>query len=126
MTDGTMLPREGLFDRTFSVLAEIRHLTNLTKLTDISSIRPASSKRLTERKEDVPAWDCVASHIAYDRNRKLKMIYLSGILSILKATWTVWEWIKFWYVPADSTFCIHLYVHVKDENTHFSIQFVHI
>ena len=50
-----MLPRERLFDRTFSVLAEIRHLNNSTKLTDIHSIRPASSKRLTKRKETVPA-----------------------------------------------------------------------
>ena len=85
--DKTMLPREGLFDRTFSVLAKLRHPNNSTKLADIKSIRPASSKRLTERKEAVPAWDCVASYI-YDANGKLKMIQLSGILSILKATWT--------------------------------------
>ena len=50
MIDETMLPREGLFDRTFSVLAEIRHPSNSTKLADINSIRPASSNRLTERK----------------------------------------------------------------------------
>ena len=73
MIDETMLPRERLFDRTFSVLTEIGHPNNLTKLADISSIRPTSSTRLTERKEDVPAWDCVTSYI-YDRNRKLKMI----------------------------------------------------
>ena len=79
-----MLQREGLFDRTFSVLAVIRHQNNSTKLT--------------KKKES-----CV-----------------------LKATWTAVEWINFWYVPADSTFCIHLDVHVKDEKTHFSIQFVRI
>ena len=62
-----------LFDRTISVLAEIRHPNNLTKLADISSISPASSKKLTERKEAVPAGDCVASYI-YDTNGKLKMI----------------------------------------------------
>ena len=50
-----MLPRQGLFDRIFSVLAEIRCQINLTKLADINSIRPALSKRLTERKEAVPA-----------------------------------------------------------------------
>ena len=53
MIDETMLPREGLFDGTFSVLAEIRCPNNSTKLADISSIRPASSRRLTERKEAV-------------------------------------------------------------------------
>ena len=55
MIDENMLLREGLFDRTFAVLAEIRHPNNSTKLTDINSIRPASSKRLTERKEAVTA-----------------------------------------------------------------------
>ena len=50
MIDETMLPRERLFDRTFSVLEEIRHPNNSTKLEDINSIRPASLKRLTERK----------------------------------------------------------------------------
>ena len=73
MIDETMLPREGLSGRTFSVLAEIIHSNNSTKLADINSIRPASSKSLTERKETVPAWDCVASYI-YDTNGKLKMI----------------------------------------------------
>ena len=73
MIDETMFPRKGSFDRTTSVLAEIRHLNNLTKLADINSIRPASSKRLTEGKEAVPAGDCVASYI-YDTNVKLKMI----------------------------------------------------
>ena len=68
-----LLPREGLFDRTFSVLSEIRHPNNSTKLADMNSIRPASSKRLTERKEVVPVWDCVASYI-YHTNGKLKMI----------------------------------------------------
>ena len=62
MIDETVLPREGLFSRTFSVLAEIIHQNNSTKLADIDSIRPASSKRLTERKEAVPSWDCVASY----------------------------------------------------------------
>ena len=81
-----MLPREGLFRRTFSVLAEIRHPNKSTKLADINSTGPESSKRLKERNEAVPAWDCVASYI-YDTNGKLKMIQLSGILSILKATW---------------------------------------
>lgn len=79
---------------TFSVPAEVRHRNNSTKLADINSIRPASSKKLTERKEAVPAWDCVANYI-YDTNGKLKMI-LSGILSILKATWTAWGWMSFW------------------------------
>ena len=50
MIDETMLPREVLFDRTFSVLAEIRRPNNSTKLADINSIRPALSKRLKERK----------------------------------------------------------------------------
>ena len=68
-----MLPREGLFDRTLSVLAEIKHQNNSTKLADINSIRPASSTKLTERKEALPALDCVASYI-YDTNGKLKMI----------------------------------------------------
>ena len=54
------------------------------------------------------------------------MIYLSGIMSILKATWTVREWMNFWCVPADSTFYIHIDVHVKDEKIHFSLQFVRI
>ena len=66
-----MFQRKGLFDRTISVRAEIRHPNNSTKLADINSIRPASSKRLTERKEAVPAGDCVASYI-YDTNGKLK------------------------------------------------------
>ena len=69
----SMLPREGLFDRTFSVLAEIRHSNNSTKLANVNSIRPAWSKKLTERKEAVPAWDCAASYIN-DTNGKLKMI----------------------------------------------------
>ena len=72
MINETMLARERLFDRTFSVLAEIRHPNNSTNLTDSNLIRPAS-KRLTERREAVPAWDCVASYI-YDTNGKLKMI----------------------------------------------------
>ena len=55
MTDETMLPRERLFDRTFSVLAEIRCPDNLTKLADMNSVRPESSKRLPEGKEAVPA-----------------------------------------------------------------------
>ena len=63
MIDETMFPRKGLFHRTISVLAEIRHPHNSTKLSDINSIRLASSKRLTERKEAVPARDCVASYI---------------------------------------------------------------
>ena len=49
-----MLPREELFNRTFSALAEIRHWSiNSIKLTDNNSNRPASSKKLTERKEAV-------------------------------------------------------------------------
>ena len=63
MIDETMLPKEGLFERTFSVLAEIKHQNNSTKFADINSIKPALSKRLTERKEAVLAWDCVASYI---------------------------------------------------------------
>ena len=46
---------------------------------------------------------------------------MSGILSNLIATWTAWKWMNFWQVPADSTFCIHLDVHVKDEKTHHSL-----
>ena len=87
MIDETMFPKKGLFDKTISVLAEIRHPNNSTKLADINSIRPVSSKRVTERKEAVHAGDCVASY-SYDTDGKLKMIQLSGILSILKATWT--------------------------------------
>ena len=68
-----MLPREGLIDRTFLVIAEIGHLNNSTKLADITSIRPALLKRLTEIKEAVPVWECVANYI-YDTNRKLKII----------------------------------------------------
>ena len=37
MIHETMLTREGLFDRTISVLAEIRHPNNSTKLADINS-----------------------------------------------------------------------------------------
>ena len=48
MINETMLPREGLFDMALSVLAEIRHST---KFADVSSIRPASSKRLTEERK---------------------------------------------------------------------------
>ena len=84
--------REGLFDRTFLVIAEIRHPNNSTKLADNNSIRPASLKRLTEMKEAVPAW---ARYIS-DTNGKLKIISLSGILSIMKAAWTAWEWMNFW------------------------------
>ena len=73
MIDETILLREGLFDRTFSVLVEIRHPNNSTKLADINSIRPASSKRLTERKEAVPARDFVTSYI-YETNGTLKII----------------------------------------------------
>ena len=94
MIDEAMLSREEVFDRTFSVLAEIRHPNNSIKLADINSIRPASFKRLTERKEAVPLWDCVVSYI-YNTNWKLKMIWLSGIRSILKATWTAWESMTF-------------------------------
>ena len=65
MTDETMLPRKGLFARTFSVLAEIRRPNNSTKLADIDSIRLAWWKRLTERKEVVHVRDCDASFI-YD------------------------------------------------------------
>ena len=68
-----MLPREGLYDRTFSVLAEIIHLNNPTKSADINSVRPASSKRLIETRKAVPVWDCVASYI-HDADGKLKMI----------------------------------------------------
>ena len=89
-----MLPREGLFDRTFLVIIEIIHPNNSTKLADINSIRPASLKRLTDIKEAVPAWDCVASYI-YHTDGKLKMIQLSDILSILKTTWAAWEWMNF-------------------------------
>ena len=66
------------------------------KLADINSIRPASSKRLTERKEAVPAWNCVSASYIYNKNGKLKMIQLSDILNILKATWTALEWMNFW------------------------------
>ena len=71
MIDETMLPRDGLIDRTFSVFAEIRRLNNSTKLADINSVRPALSKRLTERKEAVPAWECVASYI-YNTNGEVE------------------------------------------------------
>ena len=66
MTDETMLPRKlpRLSDRTFSVPAETKHTNNSTKLAE----------RLTERKEAVPAWDCVASYI-YDTNGKLVVRY---------------------------------------------------
>ena len=50
-----MLPREGLFDGKFSVLAEIIYPNNSTKLADINPIIPALLKRLRERKEAVPA-----------------------------------------------------------------------
>ena len=74
MIDETMFPRERLFGRIFSVLvAEIRHPNHSTKLADINSIRPVSSKRLTERKETVSGWNCVASYI-YDSSGKLKII----------------------------------------------------
>ena len=73
MIDETMFSRKGLFDRTISVLAEIRHPNNSTKLADINSIRPASLNRLTKRKEAVLVGDCVASYI-YDTNGKLKMV----------------------------------------------------
>ena len=65
MINETMLPREGLFDRTFSVLAEIRHPNNLIKLADINSIRPASSR---------------------DRQKERKL-YLHG--TVLQATFTI-------------------------------------
>ena len=68
-----MFPRKGLFDRTISVLAEIRHPNNSTKLADTNSVRSASSKRLTDKKEAVPAGNYVARYI-YDTNGKLKTI----------------------------------------------------
>ena len=49
-----MMPREGLFKRIFSVLAEIRYQNNSTKLEDISPVRPPLLKRPRERKEAVP------------------------------------------------------------------------
>ena len=58
-----MLSREGLFDRKFSVPVKVRHQNNSTKLTDTNSIRPTYWKRLIERNEAVPAWDCAARYI---------------------------------------------------------------
>ena len=51
MIDETMLPREGLFDRTFSVLAEIRHPNNSTKLADIRQLNQACIVEETDRKK---------------------------------------------------------------------------
>ena len=62
-----MLPREGLSDRTFSVLAEIRHPNNSTKLADINSVRLGLHRRRDRQKE-----------------RKL---YLDG--TVLQATFTI-------------------------------------
>ena len=43
MINETMRPRERLFDRIFSILPEIKHPNNSTKLADMNSIMPASS-----------------------------------------------------------------------------------
>ena len=72
-----MLPSVGLFNRTFSVLAEVRQEYKLDKLTDINSIRPASSKRLKKGKE------AVYGAMLQAAERKLQMSWFSGILSIL-------------------------------------------
>ena len=78
-----MLPREGLLNIAFSVFAEIRHRSiNSKKLTDINSIKPAWSKRLTERKEAVYGTMSQATFTIQKRSCN------SGILSILEATWT--------------------------------------
>ena len=85
MINEVMLPREGLYNRTFSVLAEIKYQNKTTKLAEIKSgLHPPLLKRLTEKKEAVPqssVWNSVASYI-YDTKRNLKRIKLSGILSI--------------------------------------------
>ena len=62
MVDENILLREGLFNRTFSVLEKISYENNSTKLADTNSVGTASSKTLTERKEAVPAWNCVAGY----------------------------------------------------------------
>ena len=73
MIDETMLPREGLFARTFSVLAEIRHPNNSTKFADIHLVSFALSKRLRKRKETVPVWDfaCCKLHLQYKREAEI-------------------------------------------------------
>ena len=112
MIDETMLPREGLFDRTFSVLAEIRHLNNSARLADINSITPALSKRLTERREAVPAWDCVASYI-YDTNGKLKNDLVVRHSKHSESNLDCMGMDKLYHASADRTFCIHLDKHVS-------------
>ena len=69
MIDETMLPREGLFDRTFSVLVEIRHPNNSTKLVDINPIRPASLKRRQKERKLYPhgLGLCCKLHLRYKR-----------------------------------------------------------
>ena len=51
MIDETMSPREGLVDRIFSVLAEIRRPNNLTKLEDIRQLSQACIVEETDRKK---------------------------------------------------------------------------
>ena len=77
MIDETMLPREGLFDRTFSALSEIRHPNNSTKSADINSVRCASSKRLTERREVVPSFMglCCKPHLRYKREAENDLVF---------------------------------------------------
>ena len=59
----------------YSQKSDIRN--NSIKLADISSIRPASSNRLTERQEAVAAWDCVALcklHLRYKREAENDLV----------------------------------------------------
>ena len=71
MIDETMLPREGLFDRKFSVLAEIRHPNNSTKIGGYQLNQACIVEEIDRKKGAVPVWDCVRSYI-YDTNGKLK------------------------------------------------------
>ena len=73
MIDEIMLPRKGLFNRKFSVLAQIRIRITRQNLADINSVRPTSSKCGDDRKETVPVRNCVASSIN-DTKRKLLMV----------------------------------------------------
>ena len=96
-----MLPRDGLFDRTFSVLAEIRHSDNSTSW-QISghSIGLGLRRRRDLQKErklylhGTVLQLCCKLHLRYKQEAENDLVV--SILSILKAAWTAWEWMNFW------------------------------
>ena len=119
MIDETMLPREGLFDRTFSVYLEKSDIRITRQNWQISgnSIKPASSKRLTERKEAVGL--CCKLRLRYKREAENDLVVKHSEYSESNLDGMGMD-----DLLVGTCFCIHLDVHVKDEKTRFSIQSV--